>query len=228
MCVQDAFQKKSSSLQNHWVPPNFHFYALFWFYWCKDLTLLLSTFVWYHCNRWNPWFQVRHLNLLQEGKVEVQLGDCFLHLPLVSAFLCALVSFSQPGFLHIVGNLASRIPMLHVDGECTSTNSIFPGKESYWTALDSCSLLNQSAVARKVGATTGVPCQSHLSWVEERALIQRQDTKWKGSDQTKQQSLSNQAIRGAWHVSHLFIVLVWITHIFDHWSSKLIFLYKFI
>lgn len=51
------------------------------------------------------------------------------------------------GFLHIVGDLAMRIPMLRIDSDCTSANSTFPGKGLPESILLDC--LNPSAVARK-------------------------------------------------------------------------------
>lgn len=114
MCIQDGFQKKSISLQDHQMHPNFHVHVLLLlFYWYKNPILHLFTFVFLHCNRWNPWFQVKIHNLLQEGKVGVWLSAYFLPLSLASAFL-NLASFTQ------LETWSPGVPLLHIYGDCMS------------------------------------------------------------------------------------------------------------
>lgn len=89
--------RKRALLQNDQMSLNFHLHGLLLFYWYKDPTLHLLTFGFFHCNRYSSWFQEEKntLNLLQEGKIEVQLSACFLPLSVVSAFLCAFLNLAS-------------------------------------------------------------------------------------------------------------------------------------
>lgn len=114
-------------------------------------------FVFFHCNRWSPWFQVKHLNLLQEGKVGVQQGACFLPLSLPYAVVRALVSFFNlastthptPPSPHPPAAGSSQAPF---DSDCMSLSTPHSQERSLiGLAWVSCSLLNPSTVAREFG-----------------------------------------------------------------------------
>lgn len=124
----------------------------------QESYLTFITLVVFHCNRWSSWFQGKNLNLLLEGKAGIQLGAYFLPLSLASALLCALVSFFNLASPNLVENLATGSSQASFDSDCMALSTAHSQERSLiGPAWVSCSLLNQSTVARELAAVTGGP-----------------------------------------------------------------------
>lgn len=86
----------------------------------------------------------------------------------------------QPGFPQPSRNLATGSSQASFDSDCMALSTAHSQERSLiGPAWVSCSLLNQSTMARELAAVTGGPCQRHLSRVEGKALTQRPGAKQK-------------------------------------------------
>lgn len=186
-----------------------------------DPTSHLFTFEFFRCNRWSPWFQVKKSQPFT-GRKGRRTAGCLFPPSLVSAFLCALVSFSQPGFLHIVENLATRSSDAPYWWWLNSTNSTFPGKESYWPGLGQLVTPKPISCGQRIGHYNRHSLSESIVWSGRKSINPKTGPNGRAlvrpNNRVDQIKLLEEPDIP---VSYMFTVLVWTSSPFGNYMISL-------